>query len=528
MKRVGRSWLFWVLLLIFAAGSVWWTLVIPRDTARLLQAIPGQAMVVSWHSDLAGRWPAIAEHPLTATVVGALQADQEAWTDLRQDPGFLATLDLIGRDDLVLAYVPHLGLYSERAWVFAGWIGGRSQRLRWSQSFLDIPGLSRMESIGGWPVWTWVTRGEQGTFRVTLALVEGMILGCTARDPMAIEMVIDAYNGLFPSIAYRKDLQDWNALLRRSSAADRFWVAGDTRSGIDRSFTEVDISDAQTLAAAVRFFPPAEVGSLPAVLDAEPLAGLWGDAALATAAVGVDAVVELMHGAPETWSKALVKDVIVATRAEAVALAVFGGDYSGRFKGIKVPTLMAALQRDEGGDVPALVTPVLDRWNARTQWGLVLVPLAVGTTTVWRIEATAGSMYAAFGPSEQVAITAVGDWLVVSSNLRGLDALVRARDVGAIGGVTPLWSRSLDRAAGTEAVGYLGIDLVRGHEALRLAITAYALKLLFEDASGTRAERQRLNEAKAWLETLATLEQVQATVTADGPYLRVDIRTGKQ
>lgn len=527
MKRAGRSWLFWILLAAFSAGSVWWTLIIPRDTSQLLRAIPGQAVVVSWHRDLAGRWPAISEHPLTATVVGALQADQEAWSDLRQDPGFLATLDLIGRDELVLAYVPHLGLYSERAWVFAGWIGGRSQRLRWSQSFLDIPGLSRMESIGGWPVWTWVERGEQGTFRVTLALVEGMILGCTARDPMAIETVIDAYNGLFPSVAYRKDLQDWNALLRDSGAADRFWVAGDAQAGIDRVFTELDISDATTMAASLRFFPPSDIGALPETLDAEPLAGLWGDAALATTAIGVDAAVELWQGAPEAWGKALVKDVIAATRAEAVAVAVFGGDTSGRFKGIKVPTVMAALQRAEGGDVPGQLAPLLDRWNARTQWGLVAVPVPVGTTTVWRIEATAGSMYAGFGASEQMAVMAAGDWLVVSSNLRGLEALVRARDVGATGGPAA-WADALDQAAGAQAVGYLGIDLVRGHEALRLAITAYALKLLFEDASGTRAERQRLNEAKAWLETLAKLEQVHVTAVPEDPYLRVDIRTGKQ
>ena len=525
MRLTARRMLFWIVFALYAGGSIWWTLSIPRTPEQLLRAIPGHASLVSWHDQLATRWTNVYAHPVVLSAVAAMQADTNQWEALQSDPGFKATLDLIGRNELVLANVPYMGIYNENAWVFAGWIGGRSQRLRWSERFLHIPGLRRLEDIGGWPVWSWHGSTESGSFRVTLALVEGMIIGTTARDPMAIEMVIDSYNGLFPSVAFRTDLRDWNALLMDSVYPDRFWFKSDALPMIDRSFTEFDIKDAARMQATVRFFPPADVPQLPNSVEMEELASLWGDEALAASSFSTEVVVSALRQNEPSVATSVIKDIIATSRADAVALGVFGGEISGRFKGIKVPTIMAALQRTEGGDTAEWVAQLVDRWNARFQWGLVSVPVAVGTTTIWRIEGTAGGLYASMGPNEQVAVMPAGDWLVISSNLKGLEVLATRAQTG--GGATPLWAGQLDDAVSDGAAGYLGVDLVRGYETLRLAITAYSLKLLFEDASGSRALRQQLNETKAWLETLARLERLHLYVSAADPYVKVELQTGR-
>ena len=524
-KSPARRLLFWIVFALYAAGSAWWILTVPGNPAQLLRAIPGNAALVSWHDQLAARWPAISSHPVTLSVVGAMQGDQDEWMDLQADPGFKATLDLIGKNELVLAYVPYLGIYNERAWVFAGWIGGQSQRLRWSHRFLDIPGLHRMENIGGWPVWTWNAVTENGSFRITLALVEGMIVGCTARDPMAIETVIESYTGLFPSVANRLDLGDWNKLLLESDYADRFWFKSEGVSYLDRIFTELDIQDATRMNATVRFFPPSEIPVLPETISLDELGALWGDEALAASAFGSELVVGAIQQAGSSLVTSTIKDIIATSRTDAMAVALFGGDYSGRFKGVKMPTAMVALNRSEGGDIADWIQPLIDRWNARYQWGLVPVPVGVGTTTVWRIEGTSNSLYANLAATEQIALVSAGDWIVISSNFKGLEALLARRALS--GGASPAdWVDRLDDAISDAATGYVGVDLVRGNEALRLAITAYSLKLLFEDASGTRDIRQRLNEAKAWLEILARLEQLHIIVSHADPYVKVDLQTG--
>ncbi len=48
---------------------------------------------------------------------------------------------------------------------------------------------------------------------------------------------------------------------------------------------------------------------------------------------------------------------------------------------------------------------------------------------------------------------------------------------------------------------------------VRLGVTAWSLKLLLEDAQGSQATRQRMNEFKAWMDALAPLGQVRMDVT---------------
>jgi hypothetical protein len=71
------------------------------------------------------------------------------------------------------------------------------------------------------------------------------------------------------------------------------------------------------------------------------------------------------------------------------------------------------------------------------------------------------------------------------------------------------------------------IDLARGGKTLRLALTTYALKLLLEDAQGTLRVRQRLNEAKAWIDSLAPLQTCRFWLRSDGQMMQVQFKAGE-
>lgn len=521
MKRAAARWLFWLLLLAYIGVSIWWTLIIPRDTDQLLRAIPGQAMAVTMHDRLADRWLEVSAHPVAASLASVFGVEPDAWEATRRDPGLAYILDLVGRDQLVMAYVPYLDYQREPSWVMASWVGGRSHRLRWMLPYLKIPGLERTGQMGGWPVWTyrWTTDGV--AHQITLALVEGMILGCQARNPLAMEMIIEAYNGTFPSIRRRADLRDVNERLLRSRHPDRLWYKSMNPRGNatldDPWMFELDLRSNTTVAGTARLTSPMGLDTIPPEVEIAELFDLWRAHPIAYSVLSADLFdTDVLD--TNTVTGRLITDVVEAAGGEALAWGLFGGDFSGRYKGIKVPTIMAGVAMDEARDAGELARALADRWNARDRWGLVVVEEKAGEHAVYRFEGTSGSLYAGLSASEQVAMTRTGSWLVVSSNAKGLIELLSRPDAGgeALMATDP---------AGDQW-GYLGMDLVRGGETLRLALSAYSLKLLFEDAEGSRATRQQLNEAKAWLDVLARLQYLRLSGRRTAAFIEVDFQTG--
>jgi hypothetical protein len=62
---------------------------------------------------------------------------------------------------------------------------------------------------------------------------------------------------------------------------------------------------------------------------------------------------------------------------------------------------------------------------------------------------------------------------------------------------------------------------------LRLALTTYGLKLLLADAEGTLGVRQRLNEAKAWIDSLTPLQTCSFWLRSDGQMMQAQFKAGE-
>jgi hypothetical protein len=493
---------FGILLAAFAVLSAWWAVETPRAPDVLLRAVPASATMVSVHEGLAGRWAYLSANPLGASLFGAMGFEPEELAAAGSDPAARRWLDLLGSDRVVFAYVPTMGPDGRGAWVFASWLGGRSQRLRWMLQWGRVPGFRRAGVVHGWPVWAF--RGARASDPdLVVALAEGVLVGCLSPRPQDAERVLNCLDGLLPSLAQRPGA----AGLLGAPDPDRGWfdfLPSGSPFGrpVRLGFA---VSRIETSGIAGRIDLPE--GWLAADDRASRAAGsrpekVLGNRALAGISVGV--------AEARAWLASWTNTVpgwtahrLLEGREGDLCLRVYGGAYSGRFRGIKLPTLVAAVEAPDAAAAVRDVAVRLDELNARHRWGLVPRALPAGFREVYAIEGTSTNLYAGLDVVEAVSFTAADGWLLVASNLAGFTNLL-ADAASGVGAATPADGSAA--GAGDGPAGW--ISLGEGGKALRLAITAWSLKLMMTDPDGSRALRDRLSEVKAWIDTMAPLERV--------------------
>jgi hypothetical protein len=247
---------------------------------------------------------------------------------------------------------------------------------------------------------------------------------------------------------------------------------------------------------------------------------LWGDFPLACAYLDRSvANAWLTNSLHYPWV-GTVTGLVGRTEDGTVALCLLGGEFSGRFKGLKLPTVMAGTSVNDASNAVRDVAERLDRLNARFRWGLVPQELSAAGRVVYAIEGTRrSSMYAKLAENERAGYTTGDSWLLFSSNVEGLTNLLLAANRRGE-------ARADARQVPSGAPAYGWIDLEQGAKAIRLAITAYSFKLLLDDAMGSQDERQRLNEVKAWVDAMAPLKAVWFWMEQDGDGSRVTFDAG--
>lgn len=505
MKR--RAFIFWPLLVAFTGASIAWLFYVPRQPGALYRAIPASATFLSAHRDLQGRWDSLVAHPLVLGLMESLGTERGALEKISRDENFRQLLRVLGSDDLFLAYAPYMRSTGEPAWIFTSWLGGRSQRVRWMLKSMKTPELKRAATRNGWLVWVWTPRELKGQ-RVTFALVEGMVVGCIAPETLGIDDLLAGIDGHTTTLADRPALYVPESV----TEADRGWFRDD-RGGVF-PFT---LSLATTGGLRARVETPWTLPAGPAVAPTSAIYGLDGLASLvgqrAVAAAAVDrTLVRTWLG--HSFTNALSQEIAALVAGDAagpVGLALLGGDYSGRFMAVRLPTLVAGI----GGSPVAqnrFVLAAMDRLNALTRWGLVAAPLLVGPAPAYAIEATGGGLYARMDREEHLAYTPTDDGLVFASNLATLERLLRERGAATNAAVEPHLQAGLDALKDGPTRGLLWFNAAEGAKVVRLGVTAWSLKLLLEDPQGSQDTRQRMNDFKAWMDTLVPLGQVRVAL----------------
>ena len=530
MRIRRRPLYFWLLLVLCFVLAAWWMLYVPYTPQRLFSVVPPNAVFISEHRDFSGRWDSFLQNPLTLSLLSSLGTKSEDLKEMRSDPQSRKWVEKLAARHLVLAYVPAFGDYAEQAWVFASWLGGGSQRMRWSLSWFKPKGFSKAAIYQGRPIWVVRTGSLRSDLTLSISFVEGMLVGCLSRHASTIYNVLESFDGRMPSVARAPFFLYSTNLFSQADAPDRGWIHLGESAGAGRYYPplltyELTGLTASGLNGRINSTLSGVIRGAALQKDPDGLDRVLGN--LPMAVLSADATVLapwLKQPGSPLWAR-MMAEFMQKQKVQNVSLAVLGGDYSGRFKGVRVPALVAGFSVASKGEAYAWMQEAFDRLNAEHRWGLVPREVTVGDKLVYAMEATTVESQNTMTVQEKPAYAVCGNWLLLASDLNPLVKLVSRFDgpaAEAEAGNT-LWGREL-REKPSALFGWF--DLAGGQKTLRAALTTYSLKLSIEKPKNARRVRKNVDEAKAWVDSLAPLRTGRAWAWQDGDIVRMDVKIG--
>ncbi len=505
--RRGRLVPVWLLSAAFMAAAVWWILYVPHRPERLYRAIPSDVKFLSAHKNLAGRWDELTRNPLVASALSAWGVSGQDLEAARTNADFRIWLERLTSDETLVAYAPKLASTGEPALILASWIGPRSQRLRWALNSGRVPGFTKVYDHAGHRVWLAdrSVLGIKTPHILTVSIAEGMIFATLSSRVASMADVLNAYDGERTSVASG----GLEIPASRNPSPDAGWYRTRTNLRVDFSFASVS---AKGFVARVDlpWSSGPEGANAPASLD--ELTAIWGDAPVARLVFDRRTVVWwLARLNSQPWLT--IRRYLSDFDSKRVVLAVLRDDYDTRWMGIKVPTLMVATDVSSETSGAARVEYMLDDLNSRHRWGLITRPLRCENRTVQAVmSTTADTTYSRWPLSDQAAYFFAGRWMVLASNVGSLTNLLQRPEPAQVRMSDSLFSGR--------------VDLNRGAKMLKLALSAWSLKLAFQDPEGTQEQRRRLNEVKAWMDTLTPFHEIRYRAEPDRERLRIEVEAG--
>jgi hypothetical protein len=522
MKRAHRGATI-LLAAIMVAVFVWWVCHVPYEPERLFRAIPDQATFVSRHKDLGERWNQMYANPLIVSLFVSAGVKPSALKEWAENPEIRSWFNRLAGKDAVIAFLPPRDSHTDAAWVAASWLGGGSQRLRWQLLWQKPREFVRRPSYHGDMFWRVNTPDIEPGMVLTVALVEGALIACLSDSEERMMEILDAWNGLRPSMVRQAPHPAFTPAHMSGGVFDAVWMesaraAGPRQAGRPVGFEFYDVS--RTSLACRAYALGARAPDAKGRGDARALAQVLGGAPVWIGGFPLSWALGAGGKGAGVWQAALQRFAI-QQKAGIVVAALLGRDFGGRVAGIRVPAVVVAIPLAEPERAKEQLQNTLDFINARSRWGLIpYLWERVGETDIVVIEGTGQNLYSALAPEEKPAYAISGSWLLLAAQAGSLKLLLSR----AAGDADACWRKAVVESAPLWAWGDFGL----GNDVLRLAFSAYAFKLMLEDAAGSQSRRQRLNEWKAWLDAFEPFQQ--CTIRAE-PWeaggLMLDIRMGR-
>lgn len=532
MSNQPRRTAFWVIFVVLVAIGLWWLLYVPYRPGAVFAAIPADATTVLVSRNLAGELPVLLRNPAVHSMLNSLGASDEDIAKVVSNRQTRAWIEQLASRETVLAYVPALGYQRKPAWVFASWIGGRSQRLRWQLQWFRSSDLRPLHLDFGRTVWVTRTKLPQPGQRLSLALTEGLVLGCVSADPAGVRWLIETGDGhptrpsVLASGAYASataiaptNLALWGWHRPAAPGADTstfkpglaaFGIEA-TRDGRLRLPVVID----QALPHADPFRDRADVKSLASLLGSSPDAIIvlplgWADS--------------LFPPNPQPLWADPVQRFISPEGAPTNSLAfvaLLNREHSGRIrsafgksaamligKGLRVPTIVMGLQVRDERDAAIRMKNVIESLNARYGWALTMQATELEGRAVTLVADAGNSFYGKFSPEEQVAFVVLDNWLILASNLSSLKRRLDARVPGA----EAPW---LTDSPSSHACAWA--DLERCGKTLKDALAAAQLATMVSSSGTSTNSRAAWEDARKWIAAAEGLKQLAiAMEAADG------------
>lgn len=538
-----RPLAFWLLLALFVGLALWWTFTIPPRPGGVFAAIPAQATLVTVHTNLAGNVQTLIRNPAVRTLLLGSGIREKDLVDLGSNTTTRAWLRDLASQGTVIAYVPALGHQRAPAWVFASWVGGRSVGLRWKLNWIRSRDLVPVVLDHGRTVWLTRTKFAQADQRLSLALADGMLLGCVSADPIGVRWLLQTQEAQpgHPSL-WSSGRLDAARVSVPGSHATWGWIQpsqadvlnlkpprliGFTASLPERGPLQLSFVDPGSFAAVEPLAANTGMAALPGVLGGSP--DLIAVLPLAWVRPW------LQRPAAPLWVEAL-RTLAEADGAPSDALvfaAILDREHSGRVKaalgksvallinkGLRVPTLLAGIQVSDETEARRRVNRLVDLLNSRYGLALSSEPLRLGTADVLVIGDSRRTFYGKFDPEERVACAMRDGWLLLASNAETLGRLLNDEPAS---GLAPLWARL--PVASASACAW--VNLRDCGKTAKDTIAAAQLALMLDDSEKSAQVRSSLNRSKGWIEALQGLEEAQAWTRSSSGTTRLEVTIGR-
>ncbi len=561
-RRWERS-LRWILIAAMFAAGIWWILHTPYDPAGIWRAIPADVLYFSRHERPAERLPELAANPLTMTLLRSAGVSPSMLRDLDEDPDVGRWILPLFADDVVLAYVPDLGYSREPAWVFASWIGNRARRLRWTLALRGIPGIRPVEIPGRLTFWHLEDDAMGNGQHLTLALKDGYLLGCISTHATGVEVLMATWNreSGHPSLRDRPwrnevaslvdpEVQDWGAyVLRRPSAPEptpevlvpvlQYLEASRAGGRVDANFAAPAISPGLGL-------PPEALQTLHSLLGDTPVFSMFASADLLSLGVRQPHTPRwafllaqaLSEDPAQVDATAAGPERGFGSAAEQVDYTVFLGVLDERYAGsisdagtlnrlvpggVTIPAILAGIYVGDSAQSNKVLMDLLDGFN-RT-YGLGLIPRLVPGERVTIIEDTSAgdSFYQRLRLQEQIGVVEHGGWLLFSVQAGMLEKLLHEENRRVDVPSDNRWLPSADTTAAASSWS----DLVAFTPMANQTLATVSLMLLALNPFDTMETRQYLLDARAWLESLRTMEEARLWLDGAAPRFTVRFELGQ-
>jgi hypothetical protein len=539
---------FWLILIVFAALFVWWVLYLPYDPKRMYSAIPSNATIVTQHDRLAERWKGLATNTLILKALGTCGVKTNDINEIVEDR---VTNDMIGRfasKRTLIAYVPSLGESGPPAWVLASWAGGNSQLLRWgllSSLLCDFDAVP----FRGQKIWTMKPGTNSCGVYLSMAVSEGMLLGCWSPDPRGVGHLVDnlerSQPGGWREVSFKylldrarkggpepSELQQMIESTPDKACPDRAWVLGlDLGKMIGKSTLRLGVTsfEANSLSGWLRgtVAAPAYTNKPLDTAATQGLAQVLGDVPSAFAILPSEYAELAVSTCPryvKTIARTLKNEM---AENSPIVLALLNPNYSGRLLGVKVPTVVMGVRMKESDRSLDLVVAALDKLNAKYGWAVIPNRIEVDGHPLMVIESTQWGIYNSMKSEERAAFAAMDGWLVFSSNMASLKKLVQAQAARGINDMpVTAWEHGLTTKPAT---AYAWADLAATSKSAKDVIAMISLVTLVQNTGEDATEqRKALAEAKAIADAVAALKTASLWVNAAGNEMELSFRFGER
>lgn len=521
---------FWLVLIMALVMAAWWVLHVPYRPDRVLAALPAEATVVSVQNNLAAQWDALVRNPLIkdCLIAGGIRETNlvaiATNTTIREWAATLAS------DRSTIAFVPSMGAQHKPALVFASWIGTRSRILRWQVDWIKSRDIVPVKLDGGrLAVYRIRSDLDKSDLHLSLALSEGLILGCLSSDPLGARTLLETaeeYPGRRSLAKTGKPAQ----ALRLLQANPPLWGWFELNHSLV-AYT-LELAEHRLLLQMTGTYSLPKANSLAALPGLDPIRRLAADKSDVLAIMPLNWLHALIPAEPAAaWAQAVLEFTEPGNAAPDAAafIALLDPKHNGRLrgplggtlrafiKGVKTPTLMIGMQVGNREEADTRIRRLIDQLNRR--YALALVSTVESELNgLATIQQPGKTFYGSFEPGECIAFTTVDGWLVLASNASVLKQILEAPDHQKP--QTPISDTS-----GPAALAHIQFDSLS--QTVRTVAGVLKLASLFAGSPEMTAARGTLDRAGTWADVLQKLEEANISVRTSGDIFKARMEIGK-